>query len=74
MDEKQLLRISKRLDIAINLFLEKRQKENNYSDEDQVLYLSTFKLAPSEMAALLAKSPNAVRILLTRLRKKGRLK
>lgn len=74
MDKKQFFQISKKLDILINLFLEKRQKENNYSDEAQALYLTLFNLAPSEIAPLLAKSPNAVRILLTRLRKKGKLK
>lgn len=74
MDKKQFFQISKKLDILINLFLEKRQKENNYSDEAQALYLASFNLAPSEIAPLLAKSPNAVRILLTRLRKKGKLK
>lgn len=74
MDEKVASEISKKLDILIKLLLEKRQKENNYSDEDQAFFLASLNLTPSEMAPLLSKSPNAVRILLTRLRKRGRLK
>lgn len=74
MTEAQFAQINKKFDILINVMLEKRQKDNHLSDENQVLYLSTFDLAPSEMAPLLAKSANAVRILLTRLRKKRKLK
>lgn len=74
MNEEQFSKMVKKLDILVNLLLEKRQRENNLSDEDQALYLSSFGLMPSEIAPLLAKSPNAVRILLTRLRKKRKLK
>lgn len=74
MSEKDITEINKKLDILIKLLLEKRQKENKFSDEDEALFLSSLNLSPSEMAPLLSKSANAVRILLTRLRKRGRLK
>jgi hypothetical protein len=74
MDDKQLSQINKKLDILINVLLEKRQKEYKISDEGQALYLASFGLTPSEIAPLLAKSPNAIRIMLTRLRKKKKLK
>lgn len=73
MGEDNLRKINKKLDILISLILEKRQREHNLSDEDQALYLSSFDLAPSEMASLLVKTPNATRILLSRLRKKNKL-
>ncbi|MGA2315570.1 MAG: hypothetical protein ABSG71_04225 [Thermodesulfobacteriota bacterium] len=74
MSEKDIIEINKKLDILVKLLLEKRQKENNVSEEDQTLFLASLNLTPAQMAPLLAKSANAVRILLTRLRKKGRLK
>jgi hypothetical protein len=74
MSEKDITEINKKLDILIKLLLEKRQRENKFSDEDQALFLASLNLSPSEMAPLLSKSANAVRILLTRLRKRGRLK
>ncbi|MFA5098282.1 MAG: hypothetical protein WC490_06640 [Candidatus Margulisiibacteriota bacterium] len=73
MENIQLSKLTKKIDIIVNLLLEKRQKENKYSDEDQALYLSSFGLSPSEIGALLAKSSNAARVLLAKLRKKGRL-
>ncbi len=70
MNNKTLQQINKKLTILLNIFLEKRQKENNYSDEDQAYYLSEFALTHSEIATLIKKTSNAVGVLLHRQRKK----
>ncbi len=41
--------------------------------EDQIIVLSTAGFQPSQIAGLVGKTPNAVRIILHDLRKKGQL-
>jgi hypothetical protein len=41
--------------------------------EDQIMMLSTAGFQPSQIAGIVGKTPNAVRIMLHDLRKKGQL-
>lgn len=65
MENIILAQINRKFDIMIGLLLEQRKRAGELSDEDNAAYLASFDLKPSEMAPLLSKSPNAVRILLS---------
>lgn len=70
--EKILQRIDNNLKLILSILLEKKIKEDNLSDQQKVSFLQERGLGIAEIATLLGKTPNAVRILFTRLRKKGR--
>ncbi|MFA5388313.1 MAG: hypothetical protein WC312_00980 [Candidatus Omnitrophota bacterium] len=69
--ERILQRIDNNLKIILSILLEKKIKEGNLSDQQQVSFLQERGLGIAEIAMVLGKTSNAVRILLTRLRKKG---
>ena len=67
MDEQQFKLLSDKMDtiiklLALNAIQGKQLKE-------QVLTLSSFGFQPMQIAAMLGKTPNNVRVLLHRLRK-----
>jgi len=68
LDSSQYEKISAKLDRIINLLALNAVK--GLDPEDQIGRLSDLKLQPSEIAPIVGKSPNAVRITLHYLRKK----
>jgi len=63
--------ISRKLDIIIGL-LNNVAHPQDATDQSQVIRLTTAGLAPEEVARALGKTPNAVYLILSRLRRKGR--
>jgi hypothetical protein len=68
LENSQYEKISAKLDRIINLLALNAVK--GLEPEDQVGRLSDLKFQPSEIAPIVGKSPNAVRITLHYLRKK----
>lgn len=63
--------ICDRLDVLIRLFTANVIVDKNY--DDQVRILSTAGYQPKEIAEFLERTPNAISIKLTELRKKKKL-
>jgi hypothetical protein len=68
LNDSQYEKISAKLDRIINLLALNAVK--GLESEEQVGRLSDLKFQPSEIAPIVGKSPNAVRITLYHLRKK----
>jgi hypothetical protein len=71
MEKEQFEELSTRLDRITTLLA--MSIIRGLKPEDQVVVLSTAGFQPSQIAGLVGKTPNAVRIMLHDLRKKGQL-
>jgi len=68
MNEVPWEKILKKLDTIIKLLA-----ANSFKDKDlneKVLLMSKLDLQPKEIAELLGKTPNSIRVMLSRMRKK----
>ena len=63
--------ISRKLDIIIGLLIKVVHPEDA-TEQSQVMRLTTAGLGPEEVARALGKTPNAVYLMLSRSRRKGR--
>ena len=74
MKETNLDDCCRRLDLIAKLLIRKFLNEDDSVEDDLVVDLTNMGFTAKESAALLGKTPNAVEIKKTRLRKKGILK
>jgi hypothetical protein len=68
MDDKQFSIITKKLDLISRLLAVSAIR--GLKSEDQVLYLSSAGLRPKEIAEILGKTPNAIRVSLFQIKKR----
>lgn len=70
MTEQQLISINAKLTAVLGILIERQQREIGRSDRDVVVSLAAHGLSATEIAGILGKTPNAVKILLSRSRSK----
>ena len=64
----------RRLDLIARLLVRNSLKDGDLPEQDLVADLTNMGFVAKEMGTLLGKTPNAIKIMQTRLRKKGFLK
>lgn len=70
MDKEFLFEISKKLDVIINLLLNKNfPLDNSTPDLSKIIYLKELGLENSEIAKIMGKTPNNIRAVLSQKRK-----
>lgn len=67
MNEQQFKEINKKIDTIVRLMILNLIQDKEFKEQVRILSFSGFQ--PKEIAGFLRKTPNAIRIALTRLRK-----
>ena len=74
MNEKELVRVNRKIDVLIALFLRALPKGGSLKIREQIRILNEIGLGPSEIAGIIARTPKFVSKELAGIRKTPRWK
>lgn len=73
IDERALSSLDAKLNLICAMLFSDYVVKKNFGDRDQVAFLAGFGLQPDDIARVLSKTPNAIHVAMSKLRKQGKL-